>query len=108
VRLADGQVVARRVLAVATQTQARTEGLEGLKLPMEHLPDNRGRRFASGLAGATEVPGVWVAGNATDLSAHLGASAAAGALAGSHINALLATADTDAALAAAQGQAATP
>jgi thioredoxin reductase len=108
VRLTDGQVVARRVLAVATQMQARTEGLDGLKLPMEDLPDNMGRRFASGMAGTTEVPGVWVAGNATDLTAQVGASAAAGALAGSHINGLLATADTDAALAAAQGETPAP
>lgn len=81
--------------------EARSEGLEGLRLPMEDLPDSIGRRFASAMAGATEIPGVWVAGNATDLSAQVVASAAAGALAGSHINALLATADTDAALAAA-------
>jgi thioredoxin reductase len=101
VRLTDGTFVERRILAVATQMQARTEGLEGLKLPMEDLPDHMGRRFASAVAGATEIPGVWVAGNATDLTAQVGASAAAGALAGSHINALLATADTDAALAAA-------
>ncbi|MFE9889704.1 NAD(P)/FAD-dependent oxidoreductase [Streptomyces scopuliridis] len=104
VRMADGTFVARRVLAVATQMRARTDGLDGLKLPMEDLPGDMGRRFASGLAGTTEVPGVWVAGNATDLTAQVGASAAAGALAGSHINALLATADTDAALAAAQGE----
>ncbi len=83
--------------------EARTEGLEGLKLPMQDLPDNMGRGFACGMAGATEVPGVWVAGNATDLAAQLGAAAAAGALAGAHINSVLATADTDAALAAAQG-----
>ena len=104
VRLTGGQVVARRVLAVATQMHARTEGLDALKLPMEDLPDHMGvgRRFASGLAGTTEVPGVWVAGNATDLVAQVGASAAAGALAGAHINAMLATADTDAALAAAR------
>ncbi|RMB79815.1 NAD(P)/FAD-dependent oxidoreductase [Streptomyces shenzhenensis] len=103
VRLADGTFVARRVLAVATRMLARTEGLDGLKLPMEDLPDGMGRRFASGMAGTTEVPGVWVAGNATDLTAQVGASAAAGALAGSHINAQLAVADTDAALAAARG-----
>ncbi|WP_046494187.1 NAD(P)/FAD-dependent oxidoreductase [Streptomyces odonnellii] len=102
VRLSDGTFVARRVLAVATRMQARAEGLDGLKLPMEDLPDNMGRRFASGMAGATEVPGVWVAGNAADLTAQVGASAAAGALAGSHINALLADADTAAALAAAR------
>lgn len=102
VRLTDDTFVERRVLAVATQMQARTEGLDGLQLPMEDLPDNMGRRFASAMAGTTEIPGVWAAGNATDLTAQVGASAAAGALAGAHINAVLATADTDAALAATQ------
>ncbi|MFO7252968.1 MAG: NAD(P)/FAD-dependent oxidoreductase [Actinomycetes bacterium] len=102
VRLADGTIVARRVLAVATRLEARAEGLEGLDLPMEDLPGNLGRRFASGMAGTTEVPGVWVAGNATDPMAQVGAAAAAGALAGAHINTDLAQADTAAALAAAQ------
>ncbi|MFJ8544074.1 NAD(P)/FAD-dependent oxidoreductase [Streptomyces sp. NPDC093586] len=102
VRLTDDTFVERRVLAVATRTQARTEGLDGLELPMEDLPDDMGRRFASAMAGTTEIPGVWVAGNATGLTARVGASAAAGALAGAHINALLATADTDAVLAATQ------
>ncbi|MET7929405.1 NAD(P)/FAD-dependent oxidoreductase [Streptomyces sp. NPDC005349] len=97
VRLADGQVVARRVLAVAPQMQARTQGLEGLRLPVQDLP-NMGRAFASGMAGTTEVPGVWVAGNVTDPVAQVGASAAAGALAGADINKTLAIADTDAAL----------
>ncbi len=53
------------------------------------------------MAGSTTVPGVWVAGNATDPTAQVGASAAAGALAGAHLNADLVTADADAALAAA-------
>ena len=97
VRLADGQVVARRVLAVAAPMQARTQGLEGLRLPVQDVP-NKGRSFASGTAGITEVPGVWVAGNATDLVAQVGASAAAGALAAADINRMLAIADTDAAL----------
>ncbi|MEV8365198.1 NAD(P)/FAD-dependent oxidoreductase [Streptomyces niveus] len=101
VRLSDGQLVARRVIAVATGMWARTEGLAGLKLPMEDLPGGMGRHFATGPAGVTPVRGVWVAGNATDPSAQVGASAAAGALSGAHINADLATADTDAALAAA-------
>jgi thioredoxin reductase len=61
-----------------------------------------GRCITSALAGQTEVPGVWVAGNATDTFAQVGASAAAGALAGAHMNAHLVTADTDAYLAAAQ------
>ena len=97
VRLADGQVVARRVLGVGPRMQARTRGLEGLGLPMQDLP-NMGRGFASGPAGTTEVPGVWVAGNATDPAAQVGASAAAGALAAADINKMLAIADADAAL----------
>ncbi len=101
VLLTDGHVMSRRVLAVVTTTMARADGLDGLRLPMEDLPGGMGRRFATGMAGTTDVPGVWVAGNATDLTAQVGASAAAGALAGAHMNAHLATADTDAALAAA-------
>jgi thioredoxin reductase len=100
VLLTDAHVVSRRVLAVVTTTLARADGLDGLRLPMEDLPGGMGRRFITGMAGATDVPGVWVAGNATDLTAQVGASAAAGALAGAHMNAHLATADTNAALAA--------
>lgn len=100
VRLSDGQVVPRRVIAVATTMRARTEGLRELGLPMRDLPGGMGRHFATGAAGATDVPGVWVAGNATDLAAQVGASAAAGALAGARMNADLAAADTEAALAA--------
>ncbi|MFD5825113.1 NAD(P)/FAD-dependent oxidoreductase [Lentzea sp. NPDC060358] len=85
VRLAGGEVVPRRVIAVATTMIARTEGVEGLGLPLEDVP--HGRRFVSGPAGTTPVKGVWVAGNATDLTAQVGASAAAGALAGARINA---------------------
>jgi thioredoxin reductase len=104
VRLADGTLVERRIIAVATVMMARTEGLAGLGLPMEDLPGGMGRHFAAGMAGTTVVPGVWVAGNAADPVAQVGASAAAGALAGAHINAHLVTADTDAAM--ARGQAA--
>ncbi|HUQ59222.1 NAD(P)/FAD-dependent oxidoreductase [Lentzea sp.] len=85
VRLADGEVVPRRVIAVMPTLLARTEGLEGLQLPLEDVP--QGRRFVTGMAGTTPVKGVWVAGNATDLAAQVGASAAAGALAGAHMNA---------------------
>lgn len=99
VRLDDGQVVARRVLAVATTMLPRVEGLEDLGLPLQDLPNGMGRHVVTGMAGTTEVPGVWVAGNTADASAQVGASAAAGALAGAHINADLVTADTTAALA---------
>jgi len=99
VRLTDGVVVARRVVAVGTSLWPRTEGLEPLGLPTEDLPNGMGRRVVSGPAGTTDVSGVWVAGNATDPMAQVGASAAAGALAGAHINAHLAAWDADAAVA---------
>jgi hypothetical protein len=40
------------------------------------------------------VPGVWVAGNVTDLAAQVSAAAAAGAVAAARINAELVTEDT--------------
>ncbi|WP_028473758.1 NAD(P)/FAD-dependent oxidoreductase [Nocardioides alkalitolerans] len=102
-RLADGEVVARRVVAIAAPLQARTQGLEGLGLPVRAV-QNVGHSFASGVAGATDVPGVWVAGNVTELTAQVGASAAAGALAGASINTDLATADAEAAVRRAAGR----
>ena len=51
-----------------------------------HLP-------AEPATGRTDVPGVWAAGNVVDLSAQVGASAAAGAMAGAHINADLVMSD---------------
>jgi thioredoxin reductase len=102
VRMADGQLYPRRVLAVATTMHARLDGLDGLGLPMQDLPNGMGRHVVSGMAGTTSVPGVWVAGNVTEPNAQVGASAAAGALAGAHMNADLATADTNTALDAAR------
>jgi thioredoxin reductase len=87
VRLADGRLVPRHVLAVATKLYARSDGIEDLELAMEDVPGGMGRRFATGPAGTTDVPGVWIAGNATDVMAQVGAAAAAGALAGAQINA---------------------
>ncbi|WP_424215866.1 NAD(P)/FAD-dependent oxidoreductase (plasmid) [Streptomyces sp. BI20] len=98
VRLADGGFTARGVLAVATRMTARVDGLEGLGLPVRDLPAGMGRHLATGPAGTTEVRGVWSAGNAADPMAQVGASAAAGALAAAHLNADLATTDTDEAL----------
>jgi len=66
---------------------------------MRDLPEGPGRHFTSDTAGTTDVPGAWTAGNATDLTAQVGAAASAGALAGARINADLADADADAALA---------
>ncbi|MEV0670968.1 NAD(P)/FAD-dependent oxidoreductase [Mycobacterium sp. NPDC050441] len=108
VQLTDGQIVSRRIVSVLTRMQARTDGLEGLQLPMADLPGGMGRSFVTGMAGTTDVPGVWVAGNATDLAAQVGAAAAAGALAASHMAANLAIADTNAAPIAVQARTAPP
>ncbi|MEU6752546.1 NAD(P)/FAD-dependent oxidoreductase [Spirillospora sp. NPDC046719] len=87
VRLADGAVVARDALAVASRMTARGGFLAGLGLrPVEH-PTGAGEHIPADAVGRTEVPGVWVAGNVTDLSAQVGAAAAAGAMAGAQINA---------------------
>jgi thioredoxin reductase len=95
VRLADGGgVVPCTTLVVATYMRARTDFLAGLGLaPVEH-PFGVGQHLAADPQGRTEAPGVWVAGNVTDLSAQVGAEAAAGALAGAQINGDLALEDT--------------
>ena len=57
-----------------------------------------GRHITRDPAGATDLPGVWVAGNAGDLAAMVGASAAQGVMAGAAINADLVTSDVRAAV----------
>jgi len=94
VRLSDGRFVPRGALAVASTMEPRLDGLERLGLPTEELPVG-GRRVVTGMAGTTAVAGVWVAGNTADPSAQVGAAAAAGALAGAHINADLVAEETD-------------
>ena len=94
VRMGDGRLVPRAALVVAPRMVARAGFLAELGLaPVEH-PSGAGEHIRAGLAGVTEVPGVWVAGNVTDLTAQVGASAAAGAMAGAHINADLVTEET--------------
>ncbi|WP_210946988.1 NAD(P)/FAD-dependent oxidoreductase [Streptomyces sp. MK37H] len=104
VRLRDGDVVKREALAVAPRMVARTGFLAALGLrPVEH-PSGAGEHIPSDATGRTDVPGLWVAGNATDLSAQVGAAAAAGATAGAHINADLIAEETRQAVAAARAQ----
>ncbi|QXJ21284.1 NAD(P)/FAD-dependent oxidoreductase [Actinomadura graeca] len=94
VRPAGGDVVARDALVVSPRMVARAGFLEGLGLrPVEH-PSGAGTHVPADAAGRTEVPGVWVAGNVTDLMAQVGAAAAAGALAAVQINADLVAEET--------------
>jgi thioredoxin reductase len=100
VRLADGTVIAREVVAVAPRMVARAGLLESLGLRAVEHPSGAGEHVPADPTGRTEVAGVWVAGNVTDLTAQVGAAAAAGAFAAAQINFDLVTEETDAAVAA--------
>ncbi|MBF6370904.1 thioredoxin reductase, partial [Nocardia puris] len=85
-------------LTVAPRMIARAGFLAELGLhPVEHQ-SGMGMHIPSDPVGATDVPGVWVAGNVTELSAQVGGAAAAGTIAAAHINADLVAADTAAAV----------
>ncbi|WP_393060948.1 NAD(P)/FAD-dependent oxidoreductase [Streptomyces sp. LN549] len=97
VRLAGGRVVPREAVVVQPRFTARSGVLDGLGLhatPLETGGHTLGTHIAADPAGATEVPGVWVAGNVASLMEQVIGSAAAGLKAGSAINADLVAEDT--------------
>jgi thioredoxin reductase len=109
VRLASGRVVPRDALVVAPTFTARSAVLESLGLPtepVEAMGHTVGSAVPSGPMGATAVPGVWVAGNVTDLMAQVVTAAAAGLQAGGAINADLLFEDVRRAVAARESSAA--
>jgi thioredoxin reductase len=67
VRLSDGTVVSREALAVSPRMTARAGFLTALGLQSAEHPSGVGEYIASDATGRTEAPGVWVAGNVTDL-----------------------------------------
>ena len=97
VRLASGRVVPRDALVVSPVFTARSSVLTSLGLAAQDVtaPDGHvvGSAVPAGPAGATAVPGVWVAGNVTDLMAQVVTAAAAGLQAGAAINADLLSED---------------
>lgn len=95
VRLADGRIEPRQALFVAPRMVARSGLLTALGLPTAEHPLGMGTFVASDPQGLTAVPGVWVAGNVTDLVAQVVTSAGAGVMAGAAINADLLAEDTD-------------
>jgi thioredoxin reductase len=94
VRLATGQVLPLQALVVGPRFVARSELLVGLGLEPTPHPMGMGEYIASEAMGVTAVPGVWVAGNVTDLSAQVVSSMGAGVGAGASINADLIAEDT--------------
>ena len=84
-------------------TDAEIAGmLADLGLEASDHPMGVGSCVAADPTGLTSMPGVYVAGNVTDLMAQVGAAAAAGAMAGARINAELVEEETAAAVAAAR------
>ncbi|MBD5785861.1 NAD(P)/FAD-dependent oxidoreductase [Cellulosimicrobium terreum] len=90
--LADGTSFPVDAVAVAPRFVARGELFEQLGGTLEEHPMG-GRFVPADPRGATALPGVWAAGNTSDLSAMVGASAAAGVMAGATINAELVAQD---------------
>ncbi len=88
VRMTDGTLVARDYLIASPRFVARAGFLDELGLTVEEHPMGVGTFIpATDPTGRTTVPGVWVAGNVTDLMAQVITSAAAGLTAGAAINA---------------------
>jgi thioredoxin reductase len=90
VRMAGGEVVARRALAVQPVSRARSQVLDALGLRPVELRMGE-HVLATHIAadprtGATDVPGVHVAGNLAEPMAQVMGSAAAGLMAGAAMN----------------------
>jgi thioredoxin reductase len=103
VHLADGTVVARDALVVATRIEVRAGFLSSLGLPVAEHPMGVGTYLETiDPTGRTAVPGVWVAGNVADPMAQVITSAASGLMAGAMINADLVLEDTDRAVSHSQ------
>ncbi|MFC5379981.1 NAD(P)/FAD-dependent oxidoreductase [Aquipuribacter nitratireducens] len=101
-RLADGTLVAREAVVVGTYMRARADLLGALGLEAVPHPSGTGEHVPADPVGRTAVPGVSVAGNVTDLTAQVGAAAAAGAMAAAVLNADLVTEETATAVQAAR------
>ncbi|KQV77928.1 thioredoxin reductase [Nocardioides sp. Root122] len=95
-RLADGSVLERQAIVVASRPHVRADFLRPLGIEPTPFEMN-GVAFGTVIqvepTGATTVPGVFAAGNATDVAMVLIASAAHGLRVGAWINAELAGAD---------------
>jgi thioredoxin reductase len=103
VRLEGGKVVPRQALAVQTTMRARADFLTDLGLEPTVLESNGvmiGTAVEVDATGATNVPGVFAAGNVTDPKAQVISSAAAGLMTGAGINFDLITEETRLAVAA--------
>src|SRR4051812_24147379 len=105
VRLVSGEVVPRQAVVVAPRFTARADLLAALGIepvPVETAGSVVGSAVPADPAGATAIPGVWVAGNVSDLRAQVVSSAAGGLNTAAMINADLIAEDTRRAVAEAR------
>ncbi len=104
VRMADGRLIPRQALAVGGRMIARSPVLDSLGVTTQPHPFGEafGASYAADPTGAAGVPGVWVAGNVTDLQAGVIGAAAQGVSVAAAINGALIEADTAAAVQAAR------
>ncbi|MEV6300105.1 bifunctional NAD(P)/FAD-dependent oxidoreductase/class I SAM-dependent methyltransferase [Actinoplanes sp. NPDC051861] len=103
VRLENGDVVAADALVAGPRFVARSALLESLGLKLADVEMHghvMGSRIVADEQGATAVPGVWVAGNVTNLSATVAVAAAGGQTAAAAVNLDLIAEDTRLAVAA--------
>jgi thioredoxin reductase len=105
VTLDDGSAVPLEVLVVSPATVSRTNMLQVLGLEPVGLEEGPGTRLHTDDSGQTSCPGVWAAGNVTDVSAQVMTAAAAGLKAAAAINADLVLEDTRLAVEAARAPA---
>lgn len=87
VRLRGGTLIRRQALVVMPRFMARADVLATLGLKPTAHPLGMGEYIAADATGLTTVPGVWVAGNVTDLMAQVTGAAASGVTAAAAINA---------------------
>lgn len=102
-RLEDGQVVDCDALAISTTLNARVDFLAPLGLspvPFAMGETVVGSRLETGPAGSTSVPGVYAAGNSTDLFAQVAGSVSSGLQTAAAVNFSLIEEDTAAAVSA--------
>ena len=83
-----------QALAVGTRMESRAALLEPLGVTAQDHPTGMGRFVEAGPRGSTAVPGVYVAGNASNLAAQVIVAAAEGTMAGAAINAELVEEET--------------
>ncbi|WP_188510890.1 NAD(P)/FAD-dependent oxidoreductase [Conyzicola nivalis] len=89
VELAGGSVHALEALVVGAPVSVRAGLLVDLGLELAEHPMGMGLYVATDASGATSLPGVWAAGNVTNLAGQVITSAGEGLWAGAQINASL-------------------